>query len=567
MAKLLSSLPIGATVKFGKHSIAGEVAQPIIWVVAAKNHSGYPNNSVTLLSKYIIDLRPFDGSEADTDDAVDGNNSYALSNLNQWLNSDANASAWYSPTHSKDAPPNSSNVTYGTEYYTRPGFLYNFETAEKSALLSTTLAMKDDNISDTTISTKVFIPSPKETGVAAKGAFEVKDGTTILAYFEQFGYGAQVTSQVVTYSKSSMKLETVGYWYYWARNSSIAESAFKISSDGYYVDTPKTGYNGVRPIINLSQDMLVGDVTDADGCYTFAITNTPSAPTNLQITTSPIYTTKPCSIKWDNSNDPNGDSITYKVHIYYDGIKSGDAIDVGKATTYTVASVKSGASTIEFRIEAINSKGHSNIATISKALRTNKVPAISGTNTDIGIKNDEFSQTYTITDGDGEAVTVTEYIDNVKIRSYVAELGATNTFAVTGNTWLKLANGVHTLKITATDGIDVTTKTITFIKKVTILVVERAEPMPSDKQPRSIMVTVVKNIPEGAIFKVEACNNGYDASPTWEDITTRVLQGRIHDFTNTINTAGKWGVNVRVTVDRNGGEGACYITEIGGNFE
>ena len=40
MAQLLSNLPIGAKVKFGKHSINGETALPITWVVVAKNHTG-----------------------------------------------------------------------------------------------------------------------------------------------------------------------------------------------------------------------------------------------------------------------------------------------------------------------------------------------------------------------------------------------------------------------------------------------------------------------------------------------------------------------------------------------
>jgi hypothetical protein len=195
-------------------------------------------------------------------------------------------------------------------------------------------------------------------------------------------------------------------------------------------------------------------------------------------------------------------------------------------------------------------------------------PVISGTNSDIGTKSSAFSQSYTVTDADNDKVTVTEYIDNVKIRSYVATLGATNNLAVTGETWLKLTNGTHTLKITATDGFDETTRTFTFTKSVTILVVQRSTPIESTTEPKSIIISVVKVIPPEAIFKVEVCRNGFDTSPYWEDITGKVLSGKIHDFyTSKSKTASKWGINVRVTIDRNGGEGACYIKEIGGNFE
>ena len=64
-------------------------------------------------------------------------------------------------------------------------------------------------------------------------------------------------------------------------------------------------------------------------------------------------------------------------------------------------------------------------------------------------------------------------------------------------------------------------------------------------------------------MKVEACNNGFDATPTWEVVEP----GQIYSFTNKAKTAGKWGVNIRVTVKRNGADGACFITEIGGNFK
>ena len=132
---------------------------------------------------------------------------------------------------------------------------------------------------------------------------------------------------------------------------------------------------------------------------------------------------------------------------------------------------------------------------------------------------------------------------------------------------MKLTNGIHTLKITATDGIDESTRTYTFTKTVNTLVAQRSTPISSATKPTRLVVTVVKNIPSEAIFKVEACNNGFDTTPVWEDITSSVTKGQAHVFTNAVKTAANWGVNIRVTVDRNGSEGACYITEIGGNFE
>ena len=559
MAKLLSSLPIGATVKFGKHSVYTEAAQPIVWLVVDKNHSGYPSNSVTLIPKQSIDLRSYDAAEVNF---TIGNNNYKLSNLHQWLNSEASAGEWYTATHSSDAPPINDNIYINGEYFSRPGFLNNFATTERVAILSTPLTIYNADGTTSQINAKVFLPSLTETGYA----IDKDKVSTIFQYANSNGMGCSVTQQAITNTRSNTK-PSVGYdWDYWTRDSE--NSSVYVRSWNHGLCRPYESGVGVRPVINLSADLMISDTTDSDGCYTFSLTNAPSAPSNLDFFNHNVYTNKPCSIKWVASTDPNGDIFSYKVHIYYDGVESGDPIDVGTNTTYTLSSVKGGISSIGFAVEAVDLRGHnSEMVSITAPVYTNYAPVISGANSDLGNKSEEFSQEYTVDDADGGVVTVREYIDNVEIRSYVATLGATNTFAVTGNTWLKLTNGIHTLKIIAGDKIDDSIRTFTFIKNVAILAVERKTPLDSTTQPKSILVTVVKNIPDGAIFKVEACNNGYDTSPTWEDITTRVLQGRIYDFTNTSKTASQWGVNIRVTVDRNGSEGACYITEIGGNFE
>ena len=78
---------------------------------------------------------------------------------------------------------------------------------------------------------------------------------------------------------------------------------------------------------------------------------------------------------------------------------------------------------------------------------------------------------------------------------------------------------------------------------------------------------VTREIPAGATFKVEATNNPFDPSPAWEDCTNAVIQGVAHVFENTINTAVKFGMNIRVTVERGDAISACWVSSIGGNFE
>ena len=64
MALRLSTLPIGTRIKFGRHQINNETPEPIVWIIAAKNHNNYPQNSVTLITEKIIDCRAYDAQEA-----------------------------------------------------------------------------------------------------------------------------------------------------------------------------------------------------------------------------------------------------------------------------------------------------------------------------------------------------------------------------------------------------------------------------------------------------------------------------------------------------------------------
>ena len=78
---------------------------------------------------------------------------------------------------------------------------------------------------------------------------------------------------------------------------------------------------------------------------------------------------------------------------------------------------------------------------------------------------------------------------------------------------------------------------------------------------------LTRDIPAGGTFKVEVTNNPFDASPVWEDCTNAVVQGVAHVFTNKINTAAQYGMNIRVTVQRGDALTACWVSGIGGNFE
>ena len=576
MAQSLSNLAVGAKIKFGKYSVNGETAQDLVWIIAAKAHSctpAYPTNSITLLAEKIIDLRCFDAKEPNNSDSNRtkyGNNRYSLSNIDQWLNKDSAGGSWYSAQHSADQSPDSSSyVSAGTQYAARPGFLNAFTTEEKNAILSTTIRVVKPSVDGAgyeDISRKIFLPSTTEVGLANENS--IAEGA-IWSYFSSGSRIAYLTSQAFNNSPYTAKPSAVtSAWYWWLRTPYYSDSngARDVHANGPLIyNSAYRGNNGVRPAFNLLSTLSVSDTTDSDGCYTMVWNSAPSAPTNLNVPT--IYGGKSNTISWSSVSDPDGDSVSYELECAYDGgsfskIYSGTALTYNHTATY-------GKTSIQYRVRAVDSNGAYSAYTTSASVSVinNQAPVVSGSDGNLGTKTDGFSQTYTVTDADADSVTVTEAIDGIQVRSYTVTLGNTNTFAVTGTTWLKLTNGTHSMTITASDPDGAkSVRTYTFTKNVTSFSVQ-TDPMEASTMPTRISISVTKDIPAEAIFTVEVCNNGNDDEPTWEDATASVTGVLVHTFANTSKTADSWAVMIRVTVDRNDGEGACYISAIGGNFE
>ena len=581
MAQLLSNLPVGAKIKFGKYSVNGETAEPIRWLVVAKNHGStpeYPAKSITLLTENIIDLLCFDAKEPNNSNTLRsyyGNNRYSLSNIDQWLNKDSAAGAWYSSQHSVDNAPNSASVVEkGASYATRPGFLNAFTAWEKNAIQNTTIRVTKsttDGGGYEDISRKVFLPSRAEVGLGNENG--VSEGNK-WGYFDNSSVYAYLTAQAYNNTLSVNKPDKVSspwIWGFRTPNTSQSQSCRCVGHDGTLSFISQCqGEIGVRPALNLLSTVSVSDTADSDGCYAIISNSAPSSPASL-VTPSTIYGGKFNSISWSNSTDIDGDTITYQLECSING-GAYSQVYSGVATTYNHL-VPLGTTSVTYRVKATDSQGESSAYTTSatKTVTNNNAPVISGADSNLGVKSSGFTGTYTVTDANSNAVTVTEAIDGVQIRSLVATLGAEITYGITGNTWLALSNGSHTLTIHATDGIDTTVRTYTFTKLVNSFTIRNSTPWVSTTEPATmpsrIMLVVTRNLPSEATFKVEVCNNGYDASPTWEDATDAVKSGLVHVFTNKTKTASNWGVLIKVTVERNGATGACYISAIGGNFE
>lgn len=178
------------------------------------------------------------------------------------------------------------------------------------------------------------------------------------------------------------------------------------------------------------------------------------------------------------------------------------------------------------------------------------------------------ARAYTVTDVEGDNVVVTEFIDDKKIRSYQATLGQEETIELSRENWLTLTNGAHQLRVEAVDGNFATSVRVwNFSKKETVIAFQFAKPEETDARATKILITPTWHI-EGSVAKVEACNNAFDDSPAWEDITAQVAINRVYNFLNESKTAEKWGVNVRFTITKNEGyEEEVSISGFGGAYE
>ena len=86
---------------------------------------------------------------------------------------------------------------------------------------------------------------------------------------------------------------------------------------------------------------------------------------------------------------------------------------------------------------------------------TNTAPAINASSTNLGKQNAPFNFAYTVTDADGDTLTVTEKLDGktTATRTGIAS-GTALTFGQgsTAENFQRILNGSHTIQITANDG-------------------------------------------------------------------------------------------------------------------
>lgn len=190
--------------------------------------------------------------------------------------------------------------------------------------------------------------------------------------------------------------------------------------------------------------------------------------------------------------------------------------------------------------------------------------------TDLGEKSEPFALPYTVTDGDGDLMTITEKVNGVAlaIRENVAS-GTELTVQCLSEKVLfqQILNGTNTLTLEVDDGKTTTEWTATFTKNVTRAVLSLAQPMTADDTITVAALTLEGSFPTDLSLTVEMTNNALDDAPVWENCTD-IQRGESrafvhHAFTNKTAARG-FAFNYKVTVARGESGVGGTLTMIGG---
>lgn len=200
----------------------------------------------------------------------------------------------------------------------------------------------------------------------------------------------------------------------------------------------------------------------------------------------------------------------------------------------------------------------------------NTAPTITNTSgTQLGEKNAAFSYSYTVSDADGDTISVTEKLDGktVTTRTDIAS-GTVLTFeqASTEEGFRRILNGSHTIQIVASDGKDSSSVSATFTKGVTSASVTLKSPLAVEGDITVAVLQVTGSIPDDATFKAEVTNNANDAEPVWQDATTEVQKGTNIVFSNKTASNGA-AFNFRISASRGASGESGYIEAVTGAFQ
>ena len=235
----------------------------IPFIAIGKDHDA--PDTVTILSKEILELLPFDAREINnsySNKQKYGNNRYRYSNLLQWMNSEAEAGQWYTSKHSADQSPTSDNVWDNyNPYVDKEGFLHGFSEEFKRQLVTVNKITAKNTVTDgggsEIVSSKIFLLSTTEVGLANEN--NIAEGT-IYEYFSNNNTNAQRVAYPSIYCLNNAGgftdtdfVEGKG-WYYLLRTHYSSHSS---SERGVHLDGSLNHYGAYLGHVGLRVGLVI----------------------------------------------------------------------------------------------------------------------------------------------------------------------------------------------------------------------------------------------------------------------------------------------------------------------
>lgn len=192
------------------------------------------------------------------------------------------------------------------------------------------------------------------------------------------------------------------------------------------------------------------------------------------------------------------------------------------------------------------------------------------TGAELGEKNAPFTVGYTVTDGDGDPMTITEKVNGVELavrENVITGTKLTVQCLSEKALFQQILNGENVLVLEVDDGKTTTEWSATFTKNVTSAVLSLAQPLTADDTITVAALTLEGSFPADMSLTVELTNNGLDNVPVWENCTD-IQRGESrafvhHAFAN--KTAAKGAAfNYKVDITRGSSGTGGTLTMIGG---
>lgn len=419
----------------------------------------------------------------------------------------------------------------------------------------------------------------------------MEDGTKVKFYVLAHNYESGLNgkgrtlfcreSPATNGERAANKRSDASYWpsclecsYY--RNTYSANFTTTVKS---WIGSTKIYVNGLHNPFGNSSPSYNMDVTSAGfsffaissvelgvssfGVYNYSDGTTLSTAARTRLAAyGTFWTRSPGPHYTDHRTDSDGDSEYYFANGMYVRSASGASFNLDQACNYEIGYLpcftlpetlyidKDGFPTVNQPPEVTSNVGESGAA--------------------LGEKNAPFTVGYTVTDKDGDIMTVTEKLDG-EVKQTRTDVAAGTALTVD---WLaekvgyqQVLNGAHTLTLTVSDGKTTTDWTATFTKNVTGAKMSLTAPLTADDTITVAALTLEGSFPADMSLTVELTNNALDETPVWEtatDIQSGEAKAFVHHaFTNKTTVRG-FAFNYKITVTRGESGTGGTLTMIGG---